>query len=70
MTLAFPVWASKWWILFGLLCMALFITLPSQLRVNSFKKIIALPGLVLRMLKNILHIDHKNTEFLHTEHNT
>ena len=70
MTLAFPVWASKWWILFGLLCMALFIALPSQLRFNSFKKIIALPGLVLRMLKNILHIDHKNTDFIHTEHTT
>jgi hypothetical protein len=70
MTLVFPVWAPKWWILFGLLCMALFIALPSQLRLNSFKKIIVLPGLVLRMLKNILHIDHKNTEFLHTEHNT
>ena len=70
MTLAFPVWASKWWILFGLLCMALFIALPSQLRFNSLKKIIALPGLVLRMLKNILHIDHKNTDFIHTEHTT
>ena len=70
MTLAFPVWASKWWILFGLLCMALFIALPSQLRFGSFKKIIALPGLVIRMLRNILHIDHKNTDFLHTEHNT
>ena len=70
MTLAFPVWASKWWILFGLLCIALFIALPSQLRLNSFKKIIALPGLVLRMLKNILHIEHKNTDFIHTEHNS
>jgi len=70
MTLVFPVWVPKWWILFGLLCMALFIALPSQLRLNSFKKIIALPGLVLRMLKNILHIDHKNTDFIHTEHTT
>lgn len=70
MTLVFPVWAPKWWILFGLLCIALFIALPSQLRLNSFKKIIVLPGLVLRMLKNILHIDHKNTDFIHTEHNS
>lgn len=70
MTLVFPVWTPKWWILFGLLCIALFIALPSQLRLNSFKKIIALPGLVLRMLKNILHIDHKNTDFIHTEHTT
>lgn len=70
MTLVFPVWVPKWWILFGLLCIALFIALPSQLRLNSFKKIIVLPGLVLRMLKNIVHIDHKNTDFIHTEHNS
>ena len=70
MTLVFPVWALKWWMLFALLGLALFIALPSQLRVGSFKKVLALPGLVLRMLKNILHIDHKNTDFIHTEHNT
>jgi hypothetical protein len=26
--------------------------------------------LVLRMLKNVLHMDHKNTDFIHTEHTT
>ena len=68
MTLIFPVWALKWWILFALLGIALFIALPSQLRFGSFKKVLAIPGLVLRMLKNILHMDRKNTDFLHTEH--
>ena len=70
MTLIFPVWALKWWILFAVLAIALFIALPSQLRFGSFKKIFAIPGLVLRMLKNILHIDRKNTDFIHTEHNS
>lgn len=70
MTIVFPVWALKWWVLFVLLGIALFIALPSQLRFDSFKKVFAIPGLVIRMLKNILHIDHKNMDFIHTEHNT
>jgi len=68
MTILVPEWCSKWWILFALLGIALFIAIPSQLRIQSFKKVFAIPGLVLRMLKNILHIDHKNTDFIHTEH--
>ena len=70
MTIAVPDWADKWWLLFGLLAIALFIALPSQLRFRSFAKIFAIPGLVLRMLKNILHMDRKNTDFIHTEHNS
>lgn len=70
MTLTVPEWCEKWWGLLGLLAAALFIALPSQLRFSSFKKVFALPGLVWRMLKNILHIDHKNTDFIHTEHNS
>ena len=70
MTILVPEWCSKWWILFALIGIALFIAIPSQLRKNAFKKVFAIPGLVLRMLKNILHIDHKNTDFIHTEHNS
>ena len=70
MTIIVPEWCGKWWILFALLGIALFIAIPSQLRKNAFKKVFAIPGLVLRMLKNILHIDHKNTDFIHTEHNS
>lgn len=70
MTIIVPEWCEKWWILFGLLAVALFIALPSQLRFRSFAKVFAIPGLVLRMLKNILHIDRKNTDFIHTEHTT
>lgn len=70
MTIIVPSWCEKWWILFALLSIALFIALPSQLRFRSFAKILAIPGLVLRMLKNVLHIDRNNTDFIHTEHNS
>lgn len=70
MTILFPFWCEKWWILFGLLALALFVALPSPLRLRSFAKVFAIPGLVLRMLRNILHIDRKNTDFIHTEHHS
>ena len=68
MTIFMPSWCEKWWILFALLAIALFIALPRQLRFQSFAKILAIPGLVLRMLKNLLHLDRKNTDFIHTQH--
>lgn len=69
MTIAVPVWCTKWWVLLAILIIALIIALPPQLRSASlFGKALAIPGLVLRMLKNLLHIDRKNTEFLHTTH--
>ena len=68
MTITVPAWCEKWWFLLAALTIALYIAIPSQLRFNSFKKAIALPGLVWRMLKNLLHMDRKNTDFIHTEH--
>ena len=68
MTIFMPSWCEKWWILFSLLAVALFIALPRQLRAQSFAKVLAIPGLVLRMFKNLLHIDRKNTDFIHTQH--
>ena len=70
MTLIIPAWCEKWWVLFALLAISLFIAIPHQLRFRSFGKVLAIPGLVLRMLKNLLHMDHKNTDFIHTEHNS
>ena len=70
MTIFMPSWCEKWWVLFALLAISLFVAIPKEIRYNSFKKALAIPGLVLRMLKNILQIDHKNTDFIHTEHNT
>ena len=68
MTIFMPTWCEKWWTLFALLAISLFIALPRQLRVRSFAKVLAIPGLVLRMLKNLLHMDRKNTDFIHTQH--
>ena len=67
-TIIVPDWCEKWWILLGVLAVSLFIAIPSQLRLRSFTKVLAIPGLVLRMLKNILHLDCKNTDFIHTQH--
>ena len=69
-TILAPYWCEKWWFLLALLAFSLFIALPREIRFSSFKKVLAIPGLVLRMLKNILHIDRKNTDFIHTEHNS
>lgn len=68
LTIFMPSWCEKWWVLFAMLAVSLFIALPRPLRFRSFAKILAIPGLVLRMLKNALHIDHKNTDFIHTQH--
>ena len=68
MTLTISEWADKWWILFGLLAVSLFISIPRELRFRSFSKVLTIPELVMRMFKNILHIDHKNTDFIHTSH--
>ena len=70
MTIIIPEWCEKWWILFAILTLSLFIAIPAPLRFTSFAKVLTIPGLVLRMLKNILHLDHKNTDFIHTEHTT
>ena len=69
MTIVVPDWCEKWWILFALLALSLFIAIPAPLRLQSFKKVLAIPRLVYKMLKNIMHLDRKNTDFIHTEHN-
>jgi hypothetical protein len=55
-------------VLFAILAIALFFAIPSQIRVRSFAKVLAIPGLVLRMVKNVFRIDRKNTDFIHTSH--
>ena len=63
-------WYIKWWSLFLAVCIALYVATPKQLRKHSvFGKILSLPKLVWKMAMNILKIDRKNTDFIHTTHN-
>ena len=68
MTIVVYEWCMKWWLLLGLLALTLFIAIPAPLRFKSFSKTLSIPGLVLRMLKNVLHIERDNTDFIHTQH--
>ena len=62
-------WYIKWWCLFFAICIALYIATPKQLRKHSvFDKLFSLPMLAWKMVANILKIDHKNTDFIHTDH--
>ena len=59
-----------WWLLVAMLALALFIAIPSRLRTTALlSKARALPALVWRMLKNLLHIRPKEKDFIHTTHN-
>ena len=62
-------WYIKWWCLFLTICITLYVATPRQLRSHSvFGKILSLPKLVWKMVMNILKIDRKNTDFIHTTH--
>ena len=63
------LWFVKWWCLFLAICAALYIATPQQLRSHSvFGQILSLPALVWKMAMNLLKIDRKNTDFIHTTH--
>ena len=62
-------WYIKWWLLFLFICLSLYVSTPKQLRSHSvFGKILSIPMLVWKMILNILKIDRKNTDFIHTTH--
>jgi hypothetical protein len=64
-----PSWSMKWWGLLLLLALSLIIAIPSQLRTfKLLKGLLRMPQLVWRMLCNVIHIDTKNTDFIHTTH--
>ena len=69
MTFLSQVWCLKWWLLFLSVCLSLYIATPKALRSHSvLGKALSVPMLVWRMILNILKIDRKNTDFIHTEH--
>jgi len=68
-TLFSPHAALKWWALLLALCVSLYAAIPRQLRTASlFRKAMLVPQLVWRMLRNIVHIDTKSKDFIHTTH--
>lgn len=69
LTACVSVWCFKWWLLFAILCLSLFVAMPSRLRSRAvFSRLTYLPRLVWRMLSNVTKLDRKNKEFLHTTH--
>ena len=64
-----PVWSLKWWILFHVLCLSLYIAIPPQMRNSAvFGKLSCFPALAFKMLKNLFNLNKNNKEFLHTTH--
>ena len=64
-----PCWSFKWWSLLLLTCLSLFLAIPVRLRTKSvFSKVGTLLRLSIKMARNVRHIDHKNEDFIHTDH--
>ena len=62
-------WAYKWWGLFALTSLSLWIAIPRKMRNGGLALLIThLPRLTWRMMSNIRHIDSENREFIHTSH--
>ena len=68
-TLLSREWCLKWWLLFLFICISLYVSTPRQLRKHSvFGKVLSIPILVWKMILNILKVDRKNNDFIHTQH--
>lgn len=64
-----PVWSIKWWVLFFVLCISLYIAIPARMRDSTvFGKLTSFPRLALKMLKNLFRLNRNNKDFLHTTH--
>lgn len=69
MLLLAPVWSIKWWALFFVLCISLYIAIPARMRNSTvFGKLTSFPRLALKMLKNLFRLNKNNKVFLHTTH--
>ena len=69
MTIVSYLWSIKWWALFLTICISIYIAIPRRMRNSALLgKIFSTVKLVWLMLKNILKMDLKSREFLHTTH--
>ena len=63
------IFSIKWWALFLTMCLSLYIVIPRQMRSHiAFSKIFVTFKLVGLMLKNLLKMNLKSNEFIHTSH--
>lgn len=69
-TIISPSLSIKWWIMYFVLCLSLFIAIPKQLRQQAIlSKIVRIPALFGRMFMNIFRIKKSTNQFIHTSHN-
>ena len=60
----------RWWGLFIAQCLAIFLAIPSGLRLRALRHVLQFPRMAWLMAKNLLHLNLKSKEFLHTTHTT
>ena len=58
----------KWWFLFAAQCLAIILAIPSHLRLHALRHALQFPRMAWLMAKNLLHMNLKSKEFLHTTH--
>lgn len=69
MSIAVPVWATKWWALFVLYAIALYMAIPKEMRSTMLlRRTGTLLSLTIKMMRGMRHIKRSDTEFHHTEH--
>lgn len=70
MSIAVTPWATKWWALFALYALSLYVAIPKKMRTSMLlRRISTLFVLTIKMIKGMRHIKRSDTEFHHTEHN-
>lgn len=68
-TCCVSVWTLKWWLLFTIVILSLYMSTPPMMRHQSiWGKIIRFPSLVFNMTANIRNIDKNSKDFIHTKH--
>lgn len=81
LTLSFVLWGNcsifniqcsmiRWWGLFVTQCLTIFLAIPASLRLRALRHALQFPRMAWLMAKNLLHLNLKSKEFLHTTHNT
>lgn len=69
MSILVLTWAVKWWILFVIFAMSIYLAIPKSMRTTLlFKRTSTLFSLTIKMMRGMRHIKKSDTEFHHTEH--